>query len=130
MPKYAFVLLGMLASATGGVLGTWLAFNYIYPQDQSAEVQANLIAYGGIFAALIGGLVSLRGGWGHGGLLGGFLAYAVGLAIAFAISPTATVMALFPLTLIVFIGVWPFALLGGFVMYVLFMLSVRLVKVG
>lgn len=131
VPKYVFVMLGMLSSAIGGVLGAWLAFKCLYiPQDQPAEIEGNLIAYGGIFAALIGGLVSLRGGrtQGHGGRLGGILALAVGLGISCAISPVATLMALFPLSLIMLIGVWPFALLGGCMMYVLLLVSVRLAE--
>lgn len=116
MPKYAWVVLGMLCSAAGGVAGVWWALRTEYRFDvQTPEANANLIGYGGVFAGLVGGLVSLRRGrsgerWGVPRAL---LALAIGLAVAVAVSPAGVVITLYPFSLLVLVGIWPFALIGG-----------------
>ena len=128
MTKYAWVALGMLVTAIGGSAGTWIALEYVFGADQNqpTEVITNLIGYGGVFSALLGGVVSLTlgpAGERNGRLLG-IITFGCGLAIATAISPTGTLMALNPLSLIILLGVWPFALLGGSVMFALLCVSV------
>ncbi len=128
MSKYAWVALGMFVTAVGGSAGTWFAVKYVFGADlnQPPEVVTNLIGYGGVFSSLLGGLISLaigRTGDRNGRLLG-LITFACGLAIAIAISPTGTLIALNPLSLLILIGIWPFALLGGSVMFALLCVSV------
>lgn len=123
MPKYAWVALGMLVTAVGGSAGAWIALEYVYGADQNepTEVITNLIGYGAVFSALLGGVVSLtfgRAGERNGWLLG-LITFGFGLALALAISPAGTLIAFNPFSLIILIGVWPFALLGGFFMFAL-----------
>ena len=116
MSKYGWVALGMLTSAFGGASGVWIALVSINQIDnQSAEATSNLIGYGGVFAALVGGVVSLSRGrtrerqpW-----LRSLLALVCGLGIGATVSPSGTLLAVNPLCLLLLIGVWPFALLGG-----------------
>lgn len=128
MSKYAWVALGMLVTAIGGSAGTWIATKYVFAADlnQPSEAITNLIGYGGVFSALLGGVISLalgRAGERNDRLLG-LITFACGLAIAAAISPTGILMALNPLSLMILLGVWPFALLGGSVMFALLWVSV------
>ena len=128
MSKYAWVALGMFVTAVGGSAGTWIAVKYVFGADlnQPPEVVTNLIGYGGVFSALLGGVVSLTLGRAceRNGRLLGIITFGCGLAIAPAISPTGTLMALNPLSLLILIGIWPFALLGGSVMFALLCVSV------
>lgn len=118
MPKYLWVMLGMLASALGGVAGTALAFTTVYQSgERSPAILANLIGYGGTFAAIVGGLISLGRGRASGwrDTLAGPLVLSAGVGLAFVASPSGATLAVNPGSLLVLMGVWPFALLGGLV---------------
>ncbi len=110
-------------TAFGGSAGTWIAVRYVFGDDltQPPEVVTSLIGYGGVLSSLLGGLISLTLGrtGDRNGRLFGLITFGCGLAIAPAISPTGTLMALNPLSLVILIGIWPFALLGGSVMFAL-----------
>ncbi len=132
MRKYVWVAVGILTSAIGGVTGVCVLFATFYQvHNQPAEVTANLIGYGGVFAAIAGGTISLSRGrpaeridW-----LYGLLALACGVGIGAAVSPMGTLAAVNPLALILLVGVWPFALLGGLGMLALIWASLWAVGV-
>lgn len=119
MPKYVWVVIGMLSSAVGGAVGVWLAFETIFSfEGQPGEVTANLISYGGVFAGFAGALASLgRGdparpqGWAVIMIL-----LVAGIGSAYLVAPAGVLIFMNPFNLLTLIAVWPFALLGGFCM--------------
>ena len=118
MPKYAWVALGMFVTAVGGYTGAWIADKYVFGIDQNQPPQVDLIGYGFVFSSLVGGLISLtRGRKGdRNGRLLGLITFGCGIAILAAISPGAMLFVLIlPCSLFYFIGIWPFALIGGLV---------------
>jgi len=124
MPKYAWVALGMFVTAVGGYTGAWIAIKYVIgigenqQENQPPELLTNLIGYGFVFSSLIGGLISLtRGRKGdRNGRLLGLITFGCGIAILAAISPGGMLMVLLmPFSLVLLIGLWPFALIGGLV---------------
>ncbi len=116
MPKYAWVVIGMLSSAVGGEFGVWLTFETIFEfEGQPQDVAANLIGYGGVFAGFAGALVSLRRGdpARPEGWIVIMISLAAGLGLAYLISPAGVLIFLNPFNLLILMAVWPFALLGG-----------------
>ena len=129
MPKYAWVVVGMLTSAAGGAAGAWIALHTVFRGENQAT--SLLIAYGGVFAAIAGGVVSL--GRGRAGerqaWLRGLMALLCGIGVCVAASPLATLVVLNPLALLMLVGFWPFALLGGFGLLALLWASLRAVGI-
>jgi hypothetical protein len=114
----------MFVTAVGGYTGAWIAIKYVIgigenqQENQPPELLTNLIGYGFVFSSLIGGLISLtRGRKGdRNGRLLGLITFGCGIAILAAISPGAMLFVLIlPCSLFYFIGIWPFALIGGLV---------------
>ena len=118
MPKYVWVFLGMIAAGLGGVAGVWTAFATLYQGDNqflNPEVARNLLQYGGVFAAMCGGAISLkRGPLGErSATIRGVMALLLGLGVCAAIAPQGALIAFNPFSLFILVGIWPFALLGG-----------------
>ena len=66
MPTYKWVAIGMLTAGIGGALASWGSMVWVYRglEEQSPGVLANLClaAFGGVVAALCGGVVSIGRG--------------------------------------------------------------------
>ena len=66
MPTYKWVAIGMLTAGIGGALATWGSMVWVYRgfEEQSPGVLANLAlaAFGGVVAALCGGVASIGRG--------------------------------------------------------------------
>jgi len=87
-------------------------------ENQPPQGLFDFIGYGFVFSSLVGGLISLtRGRKGdRNGRLLGLITFGCGIAILAAISPGAMLFVLIlPCSLFYFIGIWPFALIGGLV---------------
>ena len=120
MPKYAWVALGMFVTAVGGYTGAWVVDKYVFGMSENQPPQGlfDFIGYGFVFSSLVGGLISLtRGRKGdRNGRLLGLITFGCGIAILAGISPNGMLMVLLmPFSLVLLIGLWPFALIGGLV---------------